>query len=106
MEKTLFEGKWFALIGDNGFGYTSSEAEIIEALRSLHRPSVIFLPNQDSARAYALNAYAARWFMRNGWMGQQITIPVNLPPDYLYLDPEYEAREGGRQLPYFPALLH
>lgn len=97
---------WYAVIGDNGFGYTASDVDIVNALKTLHRVAIIQLPNQDLAKAYSYCAYTGRWFMRNGWMGKGIQLPLNLPPEYLYIDPEYEAREGGRNLPYFPALLH
>ncbi len=98
--------KWFAVVGDNGFGYTSSDAEIVESLRKLHRVTVFELPNQDFARYYAYNAYAARWFMRNTCFGKSIELPVNLPPDYIFVDQDFEQREGGRTVPYFPALLN
>ena len=98
--------KWYAVVGDNGFGYVSSEVDIIDSLRKLLHVTVIQMANQDDARHYAYCAYASRWFMRNGWMGQQIELPINLPSDYLYIDPKFEEREGGRQLPYFPALVH
>lgn len=108
MEQTvqICNQKWYAIVGDNGFGYVSSEVDIIEGLRKLHHATIFELPSQDAARQYAYCAYSARWFMRNSWMGNGLELPVNLPGDYLYIDPQFEAREGGKQLPYFPALLY
>ena len=97
--------KWYAIIGDNGFCYTTSDVDIVNALKVLHRVTIIELQNQDLARDYSYCAYAGRWFMRNSWMGKGIQLPLNLPPEYLFVDPEFEAREGGRNLPYFPGLL-
>ncbi len=96
---------WFAVVGDNGFGYVSSEVDIVEAVRKLRQLVVVQLPNQESARNYAYSAYAGRWFMRNAWAAVSIKLPANLPPDYIFLDPEFEKREGGKTLPFFPALL-
>ena len=98
--------KWYAIIGDNGFGYVSSEVDIVDGLRTLYRATLFQMPDQAAARHYAYCAYAGRWFMRNGWMGMQMQIPTNVPTGYLYVDPEFEAREGGKELPFFPALLH
>ena len=97
--------RWFAIVGDNGMGFTSSEGVVLEGLKMLKNVTVMQMPNLDSARNYSFNAYASRFLMRNLHAGVYPVVPINLSPDYIFIDSDFEKREGQKTVGYFPALL-
>ena len=96
--------QWWSVVGDNGFGYTCYEGVVLEGIKNLRNLSVMTMPNEEAARQYSFAAYFGRYCMRNYNGGQQPKLPVNLPPDCIFYDKEFDAREGNRVLNYFPGI--
>lgn len=102
---TIENIRWFAIVGDNGLGFTSSEGVVLEGLQLLKNVTVMQMPSLDAARNYSFNAYASRFLMRNFHAGVYPIVPINLSADYIFVDPDFERREGQKTVGYFPALL-
>lgn len=88
------EDRYWSLVGDNGFGITCFDAIVLEAIQRFRNISIMEMPSEETARQYAYTAYYSRFVMRNFMSGAQPKIPVNLPLDVLFFDPDFEEREG------------
>ena len=95
---------WYSLVGDNGFGITTLDGVIIEAVHKLRNLSMVAMPNEEMARNYALSAYFGRFIMRNHAYGCQPQIPINIPANIIYYDPYFDEREGNRLSYLFPGI--
>lgn len=98
------EGRYWAIVGDNGFGITCFDGVVLEAIQRFRNLSVMEFSTEEMARRYAFAAYYNRFIMRNFMAGAPPKIPVNLPLDCLFFDPDFEAREGNRRQLYFPGI--
>ena len=98
------EERYWSIVGDNGFGMACHEAVLIEGIRKFRNVSIMEFPSEELARRYAYAAYFCRFVMRNAQSGISPKIPVNLPMNQLFIDPDFEAREGNRHLAYFPGI--
>lgn len=96
--------RYWALVGDNGFGITCFDGIVLDAVQRFHNISIMEMPSEEIARQYAYAAYYSRFVMRNFMNGAQAKMPVNLPLDYLFFDPDFEEREGTRRGLYFPGI--
>lgn len=97
--------RWFSIVGNNGMCITTYEYRMIEAIRKLIMVTVMEFDNAESARGYAYSAYAGRFFMRNNHLGVVPQLPIHFPAECLWIDPDFEAREGNRGISgYFPGL--
>ena len=96
--------RYWALVGDNGFGITCFDGIVLDAIQRFRNISIMEMPSEEAARRYAYAAYYCRFVMRNFMNGAQAKIPVNLPLDFLFFDPDFEAREGNRRQLYFPGI--
>lgn len=96
--------RYWSIVGDNGFGVVSHEAVLIEGVRKFGNVSIMELPSEEMARRYAYAAYYSRFVMRNAQCGISAKMPVNLPINQLFIDPDFEEREGNRHLTYFPGI--
>ena len=109
MENNLVENvqelRWYAIIGDNGMGFTSSEGIVFEGIRTLRNVTVFQMPSEEAAERYAYTAYVSRFMMRNYALGINPTVPINLPKDCIFYDQDFEKREGQAKLSYFAGLL-
>lgn len=98
--------RFYVIAGDNGFGVFTTEAGILDAVRKLHRITVTELTDEQFALQYGVAAYCNRFIMRNYTRGIAPMLPINMPVDVLYIDEDYEQREGNRiKGPFFPGLL-
>ncbi len=95
---------WFALVGDNGFGITTGEGYVIEAVRNLRQVVITSMPSEDLARQYAYAAYCSRFMMRNAYSQVFPMVPGNLPANVIFYDPHFDEREGQRKIAYFPGI--
>ena len=86
--------RWFSIVGDNGMCLTKYPFYVIEALQKLIFCEVIEVSSESQARRYACERYIARFFSRNQNLGIQPCVPMNLPPDTLWVDNDYENREN------------
>lgn len=98
------EERYWAIVGDNGFGITCFDGVVLEAIQRFRNLSVMEFSTEEMARRYAFAAYYNRFVMRNFMAGAPPKIPVNLPLDCLFFDPDFEAREGNRRQLYFPGI--
>ena len=98
------EDRYWALVGDNGFGITCFDGIVLDAIQRFLNISVMEMPSEEMARRYAYSAYYGRFIMRNFMTGALAKMPVNLPLDYLFFDPDFEEREGNRRQLYFPGI--
>ena len=98
------EERYWAIIGDNGFGITCFDGIVLDAIQRFRNISVMEFSTEEMARRYAFAAYYNRFVMRNFMAGAPPKIPVNLPLDYLFFDPDFEEREGNRRQLYFPGI--
>ena len=98
------DDRYWALVGDNGFGITCFDGIVLEAIQRFRNISVMEMPSEETARQYAYAAYYCRFVMRNFMNGAQAKIPVNLPLDYLFFVPDFEEREGNLRRLYFPGI--
>lgn len=96
--------RFWSLVGDNGFGITCFDGIVLDAIQRFRNISIMEMPSEEAARRYAYAAYYCRFVMRNFMNGAQAKIPVNLPLDVLFFDPDFEAREGNRRQLYFPGI--
>lgn len=97
--------RWFSIVGNNGMCITAQEFRLLEAIRKLTLVTVMEFSDTESARGYAYAAYLGRFFMRNNHLGIVPQLPLNLPAECLWMDPDYEAREGNRGISgYFPGI--
>ena len=103
--KNLQELRWFALVGDNGMGFTSSEGVVIEGIQKLRNVTIFQMPSAEAAKNYAYAAYISRFMMRNYALGVNPLVPVNLPADCIFYDQDFAKREGNATLSYFAGLL-
>lgn len=96
--------RYFAVVGDNGFGYTTSDGVVLEAMGKLKNLTVTELSSEQIAYQYAVCAYASRFMMRNHVNGIGASVPMYLPPDELFIEADFEKREGSKALSYFPGI--
>lgn len=96
--------RYYAVVGDNGYAFTTMDGLIIEAVRVLRNVSIMEMPDELSAQRYAVAAYCNRYIMRNFSLGGYPMIPLNLPVDELYIDEDFDKREGEKCLSYFPGI--
>ena len=102
---TTIENRWFAIVGNNGMCITEQEFRLIEAIRALKMVAVMEFGTEGAARTYVYAAYNGRFVMRNNHLGIAPQMPVHLPAECLWVDPDYEAREGERGgAGYFPGI--
>lgn len=98
------EERYWAIVGDNGFGITCFDGIVLDAIQRFRNISVMEMPSEETARQYAYAAYYSRFVMRNFMNGAQAKMPVNLPLDFLFFDPDFEEREGNRRRLYSPGI--
>lgn len=98
------QDRWFAVCGDNGFAFTTQEFVIVSGIRKLRNVSIMEFQNRELASYYARAAYVSRFMMRNYSLAIAPQIIINQPADYLWIDPDFEAREGGKNMLYFPGI--
>lgn len=85
--------RWFGIVGENGMCLTKYPFYVIEALQKLILCEVMEFVSESQARLYACERYIARFFSRNYHLGIQPYVPMNLPPNTLWIDNDYENRE-------------
>ena len=85
--------RWFSIVGDNGFCFTYNDYYVISALRKLVSCEIMEVANENQAQIYAYERYVAKFFGRNRDFGIQVQLPINLPPNTLWIDKDYEIRE-------------
>lgn len=103
--RNLQELRWYAIIGDNGMAFTSSEGVVLEGIQTLRNVTIFQMPTEEAAKNYAYVAYISRFMMRNYALGVNPLVPVNLPVDCIFYDQDFEKREGQATLSYFAGLL-
>lgn len=97
--------QWYAVTADNGFAYADNVVLISTLLESWIKPTVMPMPSKEEAFRYALQAYLARFYSRNYAQGYIPRLPINLLPNALFEDADYNDREGnGGGKPPFPGL--
>lgn len=96
--------KYYAVVGDNGYLYTSCGSMVYESLGKLRNLTVTEFADEIMAHQYAIYAYTTRFMMRNYYKGISPKIPVNLQRDVFFIDQDFEKREGEKQLPIFPGI--
>ena len=96
--------RYFAVVGDNGFGYITSDGVVLESMRKLKNLTVMEMPSETIAYQYAVCAYVSRFVMRNYANGIGASVPMYLPPDELFIEADFEQREGSKALSYFPGI--
>ena len=96
--------RYFSIVGDNGFCYTTSIPMIIEVIYNLRNATVMEMQSEEGARKYAICAYCSRFYLRNFRAGIPPMVPFNLPPNNAYYDLDFEKREGGVNGSYIPGL--
>lgn len=83
----------FSIIGDNGLCFTDDDYYVISALRKLVSCEIMEVANGNQAQLYAYERYVAKFLGRNSNFGIQVKLPINLPPNTLWIDEDYEIRE-------------
>ena len=96
--------RYFAIVGDEGFTYTNSIGVVMEAFGKLNNVSIMELSNETLAYQYAMCSYCGRFMMRNFEQSVQPCVPLNLPLNALFIDENFQAREGDSVQPYFPGI--
>lgn len=85
--------RWFSIIGDNGLCFTNNDYYVISALRKLVSCEIMEVANETQAKRYAYERYVAKFLGKNSNFGIQVQLPINLPPNTLWVDNDYEIRE-------------
>lgn len=96
--------RYFAIVGDDGFCYTNAIGVVMEAFNKMHNVSIMEFSNGTTAYQYAVCAYCSRFFMRNFKQSIPPCVPLNLPINALFIDENFQAREGDSVQPYFPGI--
>lgn len=85
--------RYFAIVGANGVCVTSQEFMLVEATRKLFNVQITEFPDAEMARSFVYKTYCGNFFARNYHLGITMTIPMALPTEFLWIDPDYENRE-------------
>lgn len=85
--------RWFSIVGNNGLCFTDNDYYVISALRKLVSCEIMEVANENQAKLYAYERYVAKFFGNNNNLGIQVQLPINLPPNTLWIDKDYEIRE-------------
>ncbi|MBR3723368.1 MAG: hypothetical protein IKN12_11520 [Selenomonadaceae bacterium] len=88
--------RWFGIVGDNGFCVTRHEFRIIEAIRLIKNISIKEFFDENSAKQRVYYTYTSRFMSRNFNFGIQPQVPIGVPAELVWIDPDFEAREGKR----------
>ena len=85
--------RYFGIVGTNGVCVTGQEYTLIEATRKLFNVQIAEFPDAEMARSFVYKTYCGNFFARNYHLGVSMSIPLNLPTEFLWIDPDYEKRE-------------
>ena len=85
--------RYFAAVETNGVCVTGQEYMLIEATRKLFNVQIAEFPDAEMAKSFVYKTYCGNFFARNYYLGVSMSIPLNLPTEFLWIDPDYDKRE-------------